>query len=134
MGGSQQNTCSPAPSTATPRKGKSAVKPASSNPIRYHEVTSRGEVDFHDELAGFKCAVDSAAFFAAYTPWRSKMSEELTLSGQLVKTGVKRASGHASVTFMPYVDDAGEMQVGMVVAETKIGQTVLDLDKLANYP
>ena len=134
MGGSHQSTCPPAKSSVQSQSSSKAPIGAASNPIRYHEVTDRGEVDFHDELAGFKCAVNSATFFAAYWPWRSKMSEDLTLGGQLIKTGEKKASGHASVTFMPHFDDQGQMQVSMVVNKTSMGQTILDLDKLAHYP
>ena len=140
MGGTNQSTCPPATFsnsiTRWPR-GNNMKSPgpigAALNPIRFHEDPSRGEVDFHDDHAGFKCAVDSAAFFSAYTPWRSRMSEEMTLSGQLIKTGENKPSGHASVTFLPYVDDAGELQVGMIVAEAKMGKTILDLDKLAHF-
>ena len=128
MGGSNQSTCP----VATPAKSRSKAVPVG-NPIRSHEDTSRGEVDFHDDKAGFKCTVDSAAFFSAYTPWRSKMSEELTLAGQLVKTGKKKPSGHALVTFVPYMDDNGELQVSMSVKKAAMGQTGLDLDKLAHF-
>ena len=131
MGGANESTCPPVSGVSTPSRGKSTVKAASkatSNPVRYHEVTDRGEVDFHDDDAGVKCAIDSAVFFAAYSKWRPKMADELML------TGNDGSDGHASVTFMPYVDNAGEMQVGMVVAEAKMGQTILDLDILAHFP
>ncbi len=129
MGGSNQSTCTPPPQSAKSVKGARAAVPlaASGNPVRYHEVTSRGEVDFHDDKAGVKCAVNSAAFFSAYNPWRSKMSEDLVLAGD------DGSGGRASVTFMPYVDNLGEMQVAMTVKKATMGHSVLDLDKLAHY-
>ena len=124
MGGSNQATCPP--SSAKPVKAtKTSLKPA--NPVRYHEVTPRGEVDFHEDGAGIKCAVNSAVFFSAYNSWRSKMSEELVLVGN------DGSGGHASVTFIPYVDDQGKMQVSMNVKKATMGSSVLDLDKLAHY-
>ena len=132
MGGQNQATCppsSPAQRSKTPQTPKTPQKPAVDlNPIRFHEVTSRGEVDFHDDVAGLKCAVDSASFFSAYNKWRSTMSDGLIL------TGNDGDGGYASVTFLPYMDDCGELQVSMVVARTKIGQTVVDLDILAHFP
>lgn len=132
MGGSHQSTCPPPSSSATPRSkspatGAAGFRALAQNPIRSHEVTSRGEVDFHDDKEGVKCAVDSAAFFTAYSGWRSKMSEELTLAGN------DGSGGHSSVTFLPYVDDGGDMQVAMSVRKASVGQTVLDLDILAHF-
>lgn len=132
MGGTNQATCQPPKSrqTGTPAaksKQVHSLLPRQANPVRFHEVTSRGEVDFHDDKAGLKCAIDSASFFAAYDRWRPKMAEELTIVGN---DGDK---GHASVTFLPYVDDAGEMQVSMTVTKAKMGQTVVNLDKLAHF-
>ncbi len=120
MGGSNQSTCPP-PVTAAKSKGKS-------NPIRSHEVTSRGEVDFHDDLAGVKCCVDSATFFDEYHKWRPKMTDDLTLSGN------DGSGGHASVTLVPYVDNQGELQVTMTVTKASMGQTISDLDILAHFP
>lgn len=135
MGGQNQATCPPSGSSQSAQsrlasKGAKGVKTpvVASNPIRFHEATGRGEVDFHDDVAGLKCAVDSASFFSAYNRWRSTMSEELILAGN------DGSGGHASVTFLPYVDDVGELQVSMVVAKAKIGQTVVDLDILAHFP
>lgn len=133
MGGSHQSTCPPPSSKSTSARalGKSpataAGLEAAQNPIRSHEVTARGEVDFHDDGAGVKCAVDSAAFFSAYSDWRSKMSEELTLAGN------DGSGGHSSVTFLPYVDDQGRMQVAQIVKKASIGQSITDLDKLAHF-
>lgn len=131
MGGANQSTCPPATPAASSRKPQTSKTPigagAALNPVRFHEVTQRGEVDFHDDNAGLKCAVNSAAFFSAYNSWRNKLSGELMLSGN------DGSGGHASVTFMPYVDDSGELQVGMTVAKTKMGKSVLDLDKLAHF-
>ncbi len=128
MGGSNQTTCPPASSTARP-KSKSSKTPigAASNPIRSHEVPARGEVDFHDDQAGLKCAVDSAAFFDAYNKWRPRMTDEMILAGN------DGSGGHATVTFLPYVDDGGDVQVSMVVAKAQMGKTVLDLDQLAHF-
>jgi len=125
MGGSNQATCPPASSSSKSRS-KTPAKTAQ-NPIRFHEVTSRGEVDFHDDKAGLKCSIDSASFFTAYSDWRQFMSDELTLVGN------DGHGGHTSVTFLPYADDAGELQVSMLVAKSKMGQTVQDLDKLAHF-
>lgn len=125
MGGSNQSTCPP-PANPAKSKAKTAT-PTKGNAIRSHEVSSRGEVDFHDDTAGTKCSVDSAAFFDAYDKWRPKMTDDLTLSGNDGK------GGHASVTFMPYMDDGGSMQVAMTIKRAPIGQTISDLDKLAHF-
>lgn len=125
MGGSNQATCPPASSSSKSRS-KTPAKTAQ-NPIRFHEVTSRGECDFHDDRAGLKCAIDSATFFTAYNKWRPCMSDELTLVGN------DGHGGHSSVTLLPYTDGAGELQVSMLVTKSKMGQSVLDLDKLATY-
>lgn len=130
MGGSNQATCPPAPSSAKPRKTSKSTPTSigtALNPIRFHEVPSRGEVDFHDDKAGLKCAIDSAAFFDTYGKWRPSMTDDLTLGGN------DGSGGHSSVTFLPYVDDQGTMQVSMIVAEAEMGKTVLDLDTLAHY-
>lgn len=129
MGGSNQSTCPP-PAKPAKSRGKTAKvqpSPVKSNPIRSHEATSRGEVDFHDDLAGTKCSVDSAVFFDEYNKWRPKMTDDLTLSGN------DGAGGHASVTLVPYMDDKGKLQVTMTVKKVAMGQTVLDLDKLAHF-
>jgi len=126
MGGTNQATCPPPAATSS----KSRVSNKSQipvNSIRYHEDTSRGEVDFHDDQAGLKCCIASALFFDAYSTWRPAMADELTL------TGSDGSGGHASVTFLPYADDAGEMQVSMVVKEAIMGQSVKDLDALAGF-
>lgn len=123
MGGANQGKSSP----LSVSSGKSHSGGKTPDPVRFHEVTSRGEVDFHDDRAGLKCAVDSATFFSAYSGWRSKMTDEMTL------TGNDGSGGHSSVTFLPHVDDAGELQVSMIVAKTKVGQSVSDLDRLAHY-
>lgn len=131
MGGSNQGTCPPTTPTKSSRKNKPSKTPTGAvNPVRFHEVTSRGEVDFHDDNAGLKCSVDSAAFFSAYNAWRPQIwaaMDELTLAGN------DGSGGHSSVTFLPYVDDAGDLQVEMTVSEAKMGRTVLDLDKLAHF-
>lgn len=119
MGGANQATC-PVPSTS-----KSA--PKATNPVRFHEDTPNGNVDFHDDKAKLKCAIDSASFFSAYNRWRPDMSSELRLLGSDGK------KGHASVTFTPHIDDSGEMQVSMMVERAKIGKTITDLDKLAGF-
>lgn len=124
MGGSNQSTCPP-PTKSPKNKGKTT--PIKGSIIRSHEVTSRGEVDFHDDMAGMKCAVDSAAFFDAYNKWRPKMSDDLTLAGNDGK------GGHSSVTLVPYMDDQGEMQVAMAIKKASVGQTICDLDKLAHF-
>lgn len=125
MGGSNQSTCPP-PAKPAKSKSKSSI-PIGGNPIRSHEVTSRGEVDFHDDTAGMKCAVDSAAFFDAYNKWRPKMSDDLTLAGNDGK------GGHSSVTLVPFMDDQGSMQVNMTVKKASVGQTICALDKLAHF-
>ena len=123
MGGTNQATCPPPAKTS-----KSRTAGNQTNPVRFHEVTSRGEIDFHDDKAGLKCAVDSATLFSAYNKWRNAgMAEDLILSGN------DGSRGHASVTLIPYVDDQGKMQVSMTVAKAQIGKTVLDLDKLAHF-
>lgn len=122
MGGSNQSTCPP---PAIPKATKSGVTPK--NKIRYHEVTSRGEVDFHDDNAGLKCAVDSAIFHDEYSEWRKDMSDELILSGN------DGSGGHSNVTFMPIMSK-GKMEVSMVVTKTETGTTINDLDILARYP
>ncbi len=131
MGGSNQSTCPPPATqpTGNPIKQKAKRRAAGKpiNPIRSHEVTSRGEVDFHDDTASIKCCVDSAAFFDQYNKWRPRMSEDLILAGNDGK------GGHASVILVPYVDDKGEMQVAMTVKEASIGQTICDLDMLAHF-
>ncbi|MHA2279728.1 MAG: hypothetical protein ACXAC5_02375 [Promethearchaeota archaeon] len=126
MGGTNQATCPPAAVRRT-AKAPSPIQ-AQANPIRYHEVSARGEVDFHDDKGGIKCAVESAAFFTAYHDWRAR-----SMSGDLVLAGNDGAGGHATVKFMSYPDNQGEMQVAIVVTSTTIGQTVLDLDKLAGF-
>ena len=132
MGGQNQATCPPSSSAQSEqqsRLSKTPKKPAvDSNPIRFHEAISRGEVDFHDDVAGLKCAVDSASFFSAYSKWRTQMADGLILSGH------DGSGGHTSVTFLPYADDVGDLQVSMVVAKARIGQTVVDLDILAHFP
>ncbi|KKL27199.1 hypothetical protein LCGC14_2387600, partial [marine sediment metagenome] len=132
MGGTNQATCQPPKSrqTGTPAaksKQVHSLLPRQANPVRFHEVTSRGEVDFHDDMAGMKCAMDSAAFFDAYNKWRPKMSDDLTLAGNDGK------GGHSSVTLVPYMDDQGEMQVAMAIKKASVGQTICDLDKLAHF-
>jgi len=133
MGGANQATCPPPARpyvpTGNPLKQKCKAKAAGHqvDPIRFHEDTSRGEIDFHDDNAGFKCAVDSALFFDAYNKWRQKMSEDLILLGN------DGAGGHSSVAFVPYADDKGQMQVSMVVTKAQMGQTIMDLDKLAHF-
>jgi len=56
------------------------------------------------------------------------MMDELTFAGH------DGSGGHAAVRLIPYVDDNGEMQVEMSVTKASMGQTVLDLDKMASYP
>lgn len=125
MGGSNQSTCPPlAKPTANPKQKAAG---SLSNPIRSHEVTSRGEVDFHDDTAGMKCSVDSAAFFSAYSSWRPNMVDDLILAGHDGK------DGHTVVALMPYVDDQGDMQIAMSVQKASVGQTIHDLDKLAHF-
>lgn len=133
MGGTNQATCPPPAKSSVPtanplkQKGKAEAAGHQVNPIRFHEVTSRGEVDFHDDQAGKKCAVDSALFFDAYNKWRPQMSEDLVLVGN------DGAKGHASVVFTPYVDDRGKMQVSMIVSEAQMGQTILNLDRMVHF-
>lgn len=120
MGGANQSTC-PAPSqSSTPR--------SSSNPIRFHENTQQGEVHFHDDKAGLKCAVENAIFFDRYHKWRPSMVGEFSMVGH------DGSGGHSSVKMIPYIDDNGNMQVEMLVSKTSMGQTVHDLDKMASYP
>lgn len=128
MGGSNQSTCPPPSTTAKKKEKSKSANFLGWNPIRSHEVTQRGEVDFHDDTAGVKCAIDSAAFFSAYNSWRLNMAEDLILAGN------DGMGGRSSVTLVPYVDDQGELQVSMTVRKVSVGQTVLDLDKLAHFP
>ena len=133
MGGTNEAICQPPARSKTGTTLRAAavsrLKLPPVNPIRYHEVTQRGQVDFHDDAAGTKCSVDSAAFFSSYHDWRAKnMEGDLTMSGDDGK------GGHMAVKFLPYVDDAGNLQVGMTVSPATIGQSVTDLDKLASYP
>ena len=134
MGGSNQSTCPPA--TSPDRRVNPPKRPGSkftslSNPIRFHEVTSRGEVDFHDDEAKIKCAVNSASFFDAYNEWRPKITDNLD---NLVLSGNDGKGGHSAVTLIPYMDDQGAMQVAMTVQKASVGQTICDLDKLAHFP
>lgn len=126
MGGTNEATCPPPSSSVqsrSPNKSASTVRAST----RFHEAIAHGEVDFHDDAGGIKCAVDSATFFSAYNKWRPLMTEDLTLVGH------DGSGGHASVTLMSYSDDAGEIQVSIIVAKAAMGRTVLDLDKLAHY-
>lgn len=125
MGGSHQSTCPPPSKSSV--KSLLVINPGSLNPIRSHEVTSRGEVDFHDDQAGLKCAVDSAGFFSAYDKWRPLMEDELILAGN------DGSGGRSCVTLIPYVDDQGRMQVAMSVKKTTVGATLTDLDTLAHF-
>lgn len=123
MGGTNQATCSPAPATA---KQKPTTRVG--NVIRFHESQPDGEVHFHDDQAKLKCAVESTTFFNEYHPWRSSMKGNLALMGHDGK------GGHSRVEFMPYVDDNGDMQIGITVDPVTIGKTVKNLDKLAGFP
>lgn len=125
MGGSNQATCPPVPSSAVSSRTKTPTKTA--NPVRFHEVPTKGEVHFHDDLADVKCSVESAAFFSAYNKWRPTMAEDLTLAGN------DGSGGHTAVTFLPYIGKTGELEVGMTVSELKVSQTLTDLDKLAHF-
>jgi len=121
MGGTNQAVCpTPAVSTAT----KSGV--VAKNKVRYHEVASRGEVDFHDDAAGLKCSVKIATFHDKYSKWRKDMSGELVLSGN------DGSGGDSKITFIP-ITDKGKMEVSMVVTRP-LGTTINDLDTLARYP
>lgn len=128
MGGYNQATCSPVPSSAVSKGGTPKTPAKAANPVRFHEVPAEGEVHFHDDIADIKCAVESASFFSAYSEWRSAMAEDLTL------TGNDGSGGHTSVTFLPYIGKNGELEVGMTVAKLKVSQTLVDLDKLAHFP
>jgi len=120
MGGTNQAEC-PTPTIAVLNSTLEA------SPIRYHEVSSRGEVDFHDDKAKFKCAIDNGSFFTAYNKWRSELSENLVLLGNDGK------GGHSVATFIPYTDNNGNIQVSIVVTRSQIGNTIKDLDKLAHF-
>ena len=61
------------------------------------------------------------------------MSNDLVIVGEFWGDGCDEPDGHAFVTFSPYVDSKGEMQVSISVSGTEIGGTVLDLDKLAHF-
>lgn len=129
MGGSNQATCPPAPRSAVSSRSTQPKTPTkTANPIRFHEVPTKGQVHFHDDTAGVKCAVESAAFFSAYSKWRPIMAEDLTLAGD------DGSGGHTSVSFLPYIGKTGELEVGMTVAELKVSRTLIDLDKLAHFP
>jgi hypothetical protein len=56
------------------------------------------------------------------------------MSGDLILAGHDGKQGHSRVSLMPYVDDNGDMQVAMTVDPATIGQSLQDLDKLANFP
>lgn len=122
MGGTNQATCPP---PAIPKTSKLGSKQKSK--IRYHEVSSRGEVDFHDDKVGLKCAIEIATFHNEYSKWRKDMSGELVLSGN------DGSGGHSNVTFIPIMDK-GKMEVSMVVTKAEVGVTINDLDTLARYP
>lgn len=123
MGGTNQATA-PAPS-GTAKPAVSQSQRTSYNPVRFHE--NQGEVHFHDDKAGLKCAIETAAFFGEYHKWRPAMTGNLALVGHDGK------GGHSKVEFLPYLDDDGKMQVTIAVDAASMGQTVLDLDKLAGF-
>ena len=117
--------------TVTPAAVSQAAAPQSvdlssaQNPIRSHE--NQGEIHFHDETTKLKCAIPVATWTVEYDKWRSSMIDPLTVLGHDGK------KGHSSVTLIPYLDANGAMQVATAVKKTTFGQTVTDMDKLAQY-
>jgi len=132
MGGANQTTSPPAPATArstakASASAQSSSPPISSASIRSHENISKGEVHFHDDGAGMKCAIETALFFDAYHAWRKTMNGELTIPGK------NTTYGHSSVTFTPYVDDDGKLQIAQSVQKVDLGDTIRDMDVLAKW-
>jgi len=141
MGGQNQATCppasipAPAPDTpvmrAIPEPQGADIDDdidvaVTTSAIRFHEDTQNGEVHFHNDADSIKCAIDSAEFFKAYHKWRDGgMSHNLCLMGH------DGSGGQTAVKIFTYFED--KVEVGILVQEVSLGQTITDLDKLASY-
>lgn len=117
MGGLNQNTCPPVAVGQVARQGA----------IRYHENTALGEVHFHDDVNGLKCAISTPVFVAAYHDWRKKNSvDPLELIGY---DGSKRPT---AVKFVPFVNKS-QIDVGIEVMTLGVSNHLSDLDVLAGW-
>lgn len=125
MGGSNQATATPPARTAKTTSGKKVT----GSSVRFHEDTANSEAHFHDDKAKKKCAVDYALFSKRYADWRNGGEDELIMLGHDGKTPRNRTQ----VCFHLFPDDAtGQLEVAMTVGDPVLGQTLTDLDKMAN--
>lgn len=122
MGGKHQSVVPAPPGTA---KVPDVIK-ATASDIRSHE--EKGEIHFHDDSAGLKCAIKTPIFVDQYAKWRNG-----GLDGTLSVFGSDGKGGRASAHFHAFPDDKGKLQVAISVKEVQLGQTITDLDFLAGY-
>ena len=123
MGGTNQSTANP---PATPTRSVSG-KPISGGSVRFHESKPDGEAHFHDDIGGKKCAVDYATFMKRYAEWRKSAEDELIMLGH------DGSGGRSQIHFQLFPDDCGKLDVAMTVGSFCAGQTLTDLDTLADF-
>ncbi len=123
MGGANQSTCSPPKPGVFSSSLSTSLKFGS---VRSHEDPKTNQIHFHDDSACIKCTIDSAEFTSQFETWISGSGKDpLFLLGN---------DNRSNVQFHLYVDDQDELQIGIIVSKSKLGQSIKDLMQLAGIP
>lgn len=123
MGGVNQATAVPPAQSVKSVSGQ----PVSGSSVRFHEDSSNSEAHFHDDGARRKCALPYGLFTKRYSSWRRSGEDELIMVGH------DGSGGRSQVHFHLFPDANGQLDVAVTVGELKAGQTLSNLDQMADF-